>query len=436
MKHSTLILMVTLMVGTVTAGDRLLGGDISLVPAYEEAGDIWLDEEGNPINTTYEDGIVTYFRDVAGWNAIRVRLLADPSLDDDVSTCQDIDYVKTFGKRIKDAGLQFLLDIFYSDTWADPSNQWMPTEWGTNSGTDVTTLATKVSDYTRDVLEELIDYGATPDYVQIGNEVSYGMLWDNMSGRSMTKAFYTSGTYSAQQANVDRFATLLAAGASEVRTLLPNAKIVLHSERAGSPTETINFYSWVAEAGFTDYDIIGLSYYPMWQGNLSTLSATLTALVENFPSKEIQVVETAYWCDEWATDTDNCTWPLSYAGQASFVSDLVATLNNFPQVTGLYYWCPEECGNGADESGNNRVMADWVNRGLWELTWKSSTHTLEGVATLEAMKTFNPSLDGIKSVRSSEETISHSVYTISGAPIVNPTQRGIYIKEGRKVLIK
>lgn len=68
------------------------------------------------INTYYNDGMITYVHEIAGWNAIRVRLLVDPSLDDAPATCQDLDYVKKLGKRIKDAGMSFLLDIFYSDT--------------------------------------------------------------------------------------------------------------------------------------------------------------------------------------------------------------------------------------------------------------------------------------------------------------------------------
>ena len=120
------------MVTLTVSAQKLVGGDLSLVPAYEQAGDKWLDSEGNEINTYYNDGMITYVHEVAGWNAIRVRLLVDPSQDDAPATCQDLDYVKKLGKRIKDAGMSFLLDIFYSDTWTDVSQQWIPTSWGYN----------------------------------------------------------------------------------------------------------------------------------------------------------------------------------------------------------------------------------------------------------------------------------------------------------------
>ena len=123
---------------------KYVGGDISLVPAYEEAGDKWLDAEGSIINTKYSDGMITYVHEVAGWNAVRVRILVDPSQDDQPATCQDLEYVKKLGKRIKDAGMNFLLDIFYSDSWTDVSQQWIPTSWNMNKSTAAEALATQV----------------------------------------------------------------------------------------------------------------------------------------------------------------------------------------------------------------------------------------------------------------------------------------------------
>ena len=117
-KLTTTMMMMVMMVVTASA-QKLLGGDLSLVPAYEQAGDVWLDAEGNAINSKYADGMITYMRDVAKWNSVRVRLIVDAAADDKVATCQDLDYVKKLGKRIKDAGMNFLLDIFYSDTWTD-----------------------------------------------------------------------------------------------------------------------------------------------------------------------------------------------------------------------------------------------------------------------------------------------------------------------------
>jgi len=373
---------------------RVVGGDISLVPAYESAGDMWLDADGNVINTTYSDGMITYLRDEAGWTSMRVRLLVDPSQDSYLATCQDLDYVKALGKRIKDAGMHFLLDIFYSDTWTDVSKQWIPAGWGYGKNTETSAVAAKVKSYTTEVLNALVAYGAAPDYVQIGNEVSYGMLWDSASGASTSNAFYTSETYSKYSSQISRFAALLTAAAEGVRASdASEAKIVLHCERTISSSQSVNFYTWVEQAGFSDYDIIGLSYYPAWHGSISTLQGTLSSLATSFPNKEIQIVETAYYNSDGvqlsSTESSYCTWSLSPSGQASFLSDLTTALNNCSNVTGLYYWQPEECGNGANSAGVNQVMDSWDNRGFWTCSWKSGSHSLQSESALLTLQNFH-----------------------------------------------
>jgi len=399
MKKTLLLFVMGMLWGASTSASvssnvvRVVGGDLSLVPAYEDAGDKWLDADGNVINTYYDDGMITYLRDVAGWTSVRVRLLVDPSQDDYLATCQDLAYVKALGKRVKDAGMYFLLDIFYSDTWTDVSKQWIPASWGYSRSTATATLAAKVKSYTTEVLNTLTAYGAQPDYVQIGNEVSYGMLWDSASGANKGNAFYTSGNYSTYSSQISRFATLLTAAAEGVRAATNGSdmKIVLHSERTASNTQTVNFYTWVESAGFSDYDVIGLSYYPAWHGTLSQLTATLNSLQSSWPSKEIQIVETGYYFEAPSDPTydTSSTWAYSTSGQASFLSDLTTTLNNYTNVTGLYYWQPEECGNGANSSGTNQVMDSWDNRGFWACSWKSGSHTLNSESALMTVQNFN-----------------------------------------------
>lgn len=406
MKLKTLLisLLTTVAVTSQAQKTKVVGGDLSLVPAYEAAGDVWLDANGNNIKTTYEGGMIAYVRDVAKWNSVRVRLLVDPTVDDtrvlyndSLATCQDIEYVKKLGKRIKDAGMNFLLDIFYSDTWTDVQRQWMPKSWGFNRNTETATVAAKVKSYTTEVLNTLTAYGAKPDYVQIGNEVSYGMLWDDIDSRvSSTWFFNNSSSYTDQKAKVDRFATLLKAAAEGVRASnASTAKIILHNERTEDSGKVKNFYTWVNEAGFTDYDIIGLSFYPQWHGNIANLRTTLNVLEENFQSKKIQIVETGYPHTEEGNITFNTssTWPYSPAGQAAFLTDLIAELNKHTNVDGLYYWQPEECGNGAgaDDVGgtiHNRVMNHWDYRGFWKLGWESGSHALTSKDALMTLMTF------------------------------------------------
>ena len=106
---------------------RFLGGDISVLQSYEDKNVPYYDADENKI-----DDVLKYMKsEKVGWNAQRVRLFVDPKRVNpdggtDAQVCQDIDYVVRLSKRIKEEGFALLLDIHYSDTWADPSNQWIP----------------------------------------------------------------------------------------------------------------------------------------------------------------------------------------------------------------------------------------------------------------------------------------------------------------------
>lgn len=156
----------------LTAAERYVGGDISLLPKYEEAGAVYKDFESRPI------GDLLPFLKTQGMNAMRVRLFVNPSdykgADADPNACQDMDYILPLCRRIKESGMSLMLDFHYSDTWADPAKQWIPASW---SGLDETGLCEKIYEYTRESLMVLDENGVTPDFIQVGNEISYGMLW-------------------------------------------------------------------------------------------------------------------------------------------------------------------------------------------------------------------------------------------------------------------
>ena len=122
MKKLILPILLTLLSTTVLA-QKYVGGDISMLPKYEEAKVVYKDKNGNTVSD-----VIAFFKQ-EGLNAMRVRLFVDPSQDNDKAVCQDLAYVKALGKRIKDAGMALLLDFHYSDTWADPGKQWTPDAW-------------------------------------------------------------------------------------------------------------------------------------------------------------------------------------------------------------------------------------------------------------------------------------------------------------------
>ena len=352
---------------------KLAGGDISLVPAYEAAGDKWLDSDGNEIID-----LVAYLKEKCGWTAARVRLFVNPQQkgndgSDDHSVCQNLEYVKALGKRIKDAGMKFLLDIHYSDTYVDATHIQAPEAW---QGKSASEMATQVSTYTTETLTALQTYGAEPDYVQVGNEIMYGMC-----GIAVHPYDYTGD-------NWDGYLGVLKAGCDAVRTTLPNAKIVIHTDRADNATNTNYFYNKLVGNG-VDFDVIGLSYYPFWHGTLDVLSSNLDTYATNFPGKEIQIVETAYFnrshsINSKETDMSN-TWSFNSQGQAKFIADLINAVKSKDAVTGMYYWQPEECGNGSDGT-TNRVLDTWQNRGFWDQSWESGSHRLNAETALQNIK--------------------------------------------------
>jgi arabinogalactan endo-1,4-beta-galactosidase len=397
---------------------KYVGGDISLLPQYEKYEVPYYDADGKKI-----DNVLQYLKSEAvGWNALRVRLFVNPtpSLDNnDPAICQDLDYVVSFGKRIKEAGFAFMLDFHYSDVWADPSKQWTPVEWQSLNDEQ---LQSKLYEYTRDCLTKLVEAGAAPDFIQTGNEISYGMLWGK-KGTNENRCYSDSPA-----ANWNRFVALLKQATKACREVCPDAKVIIHTERTGTPESVSDFCKRIADV---DYDIVGLSYYPFWHKNLATLSKTLNLLAENYPEKPVQIVETAYYY-QWKPSTglnwnSFTTWPDTPEGQLAFVRDLIAELKNHPNVNGLYWWFPEENGDGP----NNSILNGWVNRGLWD----DNNH--RALPALYELKTFADDPSAIVSPSFLLPPSSDSWYTLQGLRLSSkPSRPGLYIRDGRKVFLR
>ena len=343
----TTLLLTALTMGAVAqTPSRLVGGDMSLLPSYEAASVKYFTQSGTRI-----DDLLSYVASPeVGWNAVRVRLFVEPSnaSDEDKKqgVYQNLDYVTALGKRIKEAGMQFLLDFHYSDSWADPAKQTKPSAWSSMS---VEQLNNIMYSYTKDCLQHLVNSQATPDYIQIGNEISYGMLWQ------------TGRVHANNTDRWDVFAGFLNQGAKACREVCPDARIIIHTERAGDHSYALNYYAKLDKYN-VDYDIIGLSYYPFWHKSLSQLSTTLNTLEKNFPDREVQIVETAYYYQYKPSsgyDSESAPWAVSPSGQKAYVDALVAELEKHANVTGLYWWCPEENGY------QNSVLGSWINRGLF-----------------------------------------------------------------------
>ncbi len=340
---------------------KYVGGDISLLPQYEKHNSPYLDEDNQPI-----EDLIHWFIDECGWNTFRVRLFVNPDSINDPGVCQDLEYVKQLGKRIKDAGAFFMLDYHYSDTWVDAGKIQAPRVW---EKCTIDQKADSIADYTRRTLQELIAYGATPDMVQVGNEIMYGFMGVRVH------------PYHDDKDDWNGFLKILKAGCDAVREVLPSAQIIIHTDRLANQQYNKFYYGKLLENG-VDFDVIGLSYYPFWHGFLSDLKTGLDGIKRDFPQLKVQIVETGYYFQYWPTSGVNYNtsniWPATPLGQYNCMKDLVGFLKDFDQVEGLCYWNPEDAGNGDDTNWSTTpkgtVSSYWTNRGLWNPTTSKTGH--------------------------------------------------------------
>lgn len=323
----------------------LLGGDISMLGRLDEQG-VTFQKDGKPTD------LIALMQDY-GCNCFRVRLFVEPNGRGGV--IQDVPYVIALGKRIKEAGDVFLLDLHYSDTWADPGKQFKPKAW---ENLIFDELTQKVQSYTADVIKQFTDAGAKPDMVQVGNEITPGFLWPDgkLEGKD-------------PDAEWQRFTTLLKAGIAGVKQAdiinsppakgqsggagrgyparqMTNAiKIVIHIDQGGDVKKTDWFFSNLEKHG-VQYDIIGLSFYPWWHGTLDDLKDNLAKTSKQF-KKPIFVVETAYFYKPFdlreGRYKDKLAWDKSPEGQKQFLCDLVQAVRQTPNGLGMgvLWWYPE-----------------------------------------------------------------------------------------------
>ncbi|MFF2267393.1 arabinogalactan endo-beta-1,4-galactanase [Cellulosimicrobium cellulans] len=227
-------------------------------------------------------------------NTVRLRLWVDPYDVDGqpyLGGTNDLPTTLALARRAIDRGLKVMIDLHYSDFWTDPKKQAMPKSW---QGLSVEELEEMVETYTRSVLEALIEAGVTPDSVQVGNEITNGMLWP--VGKTPTYLFeerrFTDVEPRDHAAAFDALARLLSRGVKAVREVTPDTAVLLHLDFGGANDLYRGWFDEIT-ARRVDHDVIALSYYPMWHGTLDDLSANLADLVDRY-GKDVLVVETSY----------------------------------------------------------------------------------------------------------------------------------------------
>ena len=292
-----------------------VGADVSFLASAEQQG-IAFKDNGVP------RAALEILKD-HGYNWVRLRIFVHPT-----DLPNNLDYTIALAKRARELGFRFLLDFHYSDTWADPGKQFIPAAW---KSLKHKRLVDQVFAYTRDTIAAFRDAGVMPEMVQTGNEITNGMLWPD--GRIPD--------------NWDNFADLLRAamrGVDAGRGDLPRPPIMIHIERSGEPAAAVAFFDKLNTYNLP-WNVIGLSYYPRWHGDIATLRQTLHDLSFRY-GKPIIVVETAYNWTPGDFIGKKADFAESPEGQKKFLQAVAAAVRETPRGLGrgVFWWEPAVAG--------------------------------------------------------------------------------------------
>ncbi|ARN77255.1 arabinogalactan endo-1,4-beta-galactosidase [Nonlabens spongiae] len=337
------------------------GADLSYVNEMEDCGAIYSNRDGivqDPYSIFAEEGA----------NIVRLRLWHNPTWTN-YSNLQD---VKRSIQRAKDEGMQVLLDFHYSDTWTDPAKQQIPAAW-IASIDDTPALGNLLYDYTYDTLTELASENLLPNIVQVGNEINPMILQD---GDLVWPIDWT------------RNAALINKGILAVRNVAQEQnkeiEVMLH---IAQPENGLWWFDQATDAGVTDYDWIGLSYYPIWsEYDLNQVQAPLTSLINDY-NKKLMIVETAYPFTMNNADAANNIlgqdaltggFPASPQGQLDYLNRLQEVIEN-AGGQGLIYWEPAWVSTGCStlwatgSHWDNATLFDQNNRATIGMTFYNAT---------------------------------------------------------------
>jgi arabinogalactan endo-1,4-beta-galactosidase len=323
---------------TAEGVEILAGGDFSLLSFFESR------------NIAYKDsgqaGNALIFLQRHGINTVRLRLFTSSATQaqaDPYNYINNLDYTLPLAARVKKAGLRLMLDFHYSDTWADPGHQRKPNAW---TNLNFSRLVEQMRSYNSNCIAVLKSGGAMPDYVQVGNEITGGLLWpDGRVGGN-----YDNSTQWSQLGLVLNAAIQGIKDASG--TVSP--KIIIHIDRGGDWAGTQWFFDNLRRQQ-VPFDIIGESYYPFWHGQLASLAHCLTNAALRY-QKPVVIAETAFpWTNSvWTTNIVGLAG--NPEGQVRFIAELASIVNRLPAGlgAGIVWWGAEyQQTPGVNEAGFN-----------------------------------------------------------------------------------
>jgi arabinogalactan endo-1,4-beta-galactosidase len=254
---------------TPAFAQAIIGADISSVQAAEARGIRYSD------NGQQKD-ILAILKD-HGFNYVRLRVFNDPtrptprdrpySLD---GYC-DLPHTIEMAKRVKAMGMGLLIDFHYSDSWADPGKQFTPAAW---ADLPFDSLVATMHDWTKDAISQMRKAGVQPDMVQIGNEITPGLMTDR--GGSIR--------------NWEQLGRLLKAGIAAVKEVDPKILVMLHIDKGGDNQATRGWLDAALAQG-VQFDVLGESCYTRWQGTAAGWKANFEDLAVRYPNVSFVIAE-------------------------------------------------------------------------------------------------------------------------------------------------
>ena len=290
----------------------ILGADVSYLRDLESKG-VAFQDEGQP-----HPGLDILRHH--GYNWVRLRIMNEPT-----PLPNTLAYTLAEAKTAKAMGFRLLLDFHYSDDWADPAHEKTPAAWSKMSHD---ALVKAVFNFTRDTVTAFREQGTMPDMVQIGNEVTSGMLWPD--GKLPDRW--------------PQFAELVASGVRGVQAAkgdLPRPAIMIHIDQGGNEETTKWFFDNLL-VNHVPFDVIGQSYYPWWQGSLKELKDNLAYMANRY-KRPIILVETAYdWREGEVFKQGKPPFPQTPEGQAEFFASVISAVQQTPNGLGkgIFWWEP------------------------------------------------------------------------------------------------
>ncbi len=344
----------------------VLGADISALDAPGRPGFGPLpayQEDGRP-----SDELTILHRH--GWNAFRVRVFVPPVRNAPNNT---VAAAIPLARRIKAMGATFMLDLHFSDTWADPQRQNIPAIW---RGMDIAQLEKAWEAYARDTIRRFKEAGAMPDWVQIGNEITRGAAWPLAELQIPGSTLYPPPQpydEARQWANLTGLLKAAIRGVQSASGSTP-PRIAIHIDK-GAHWKVTRWYFDHLNAAHVPYDIIAESFYPEWNhGTLEQLWNNMQRCAARY-HKDFLVAETGYGPSHVPGNT-SMLWPLTPQGRLQYMADIIATVKKAPHGLGVMYWAPERQAWNADGTPGPVV---YVLDRLPKLTARPASHAPRAV---------------------------------------------------------